>query len=552
MRVIRLQATPRQAVLIYFQPRLLRVCAPRAICGLMTTLLGTEHRPLFRHAPLDHTQPSIRLIEITPSLSAEGLISCVVSHATIGTDYVCLSYRWGEEKPDTSKNILLDGKLFTVRQNLYDFLHRASTEPEWSQVTQKKYWIDALCINQSDGAERNHQVAQMGRIFADALCVHVWLGTTPVVELLSVEPWESNDWSRRWKKRELIQKYVVRNEYWNRSWIIQEISLARSVIISLDLTTLPLSDFYERIRQLYLDTSRTSFRQFYGREHTHFNNNSLLFLLNWFCDKHCSVPHDRVFSLLGLCQESDQLKVDYDMHRTDLAAHVLKHRKEELCVCEAALVAKSLMVDALDPDTMEYTLIRRPMLSFSGEHIKIDSRGWLQSVRSDADYMYVASHRCFQKLMMAFGVLFRQSKLGKYIQQHRRSEVLFTEAVREAATQGTALLSWERDPNDTSYRWYIDHGGWSVGKCEHEDETCRVRIALNALQMMFSKKTICSFPDPGSRIIALVDGELTSIGPQHPLFSMFSAKRERGHSKTSSLFDIEWGLVMEVEQSPET
>jgi len=553
VRVIRLQATSCQVVLVYFQARLLRVCAPRAICGLMTTSLETEQRSLFRHAPLDHTQPSIRLIEITPGLSADGLITCGISHATIETEYVCLSYRWGDEDPSTSKTILLDGKLFTVRHNLYDFLHLASTTPEWSQVTQKKYWIDALCINQSDGAERNHQVAQMGRIFANALYVHVWLGRTTDVDqmskLFNSDIWNGDVLTNLEKKMQLILRYVVRNEYWNRSWIIQEITLARSVIISLDLTTLPLSDFYERIRRHPLDFSRTSFRQFDGPEHVYYNDNSLLSLLNWFRDKHCSVPHDRVFSLLGLCQESDQLKADYDMHWTDLAGHVLRHRQDYLCVCEAALVAKSLTWDALDPDTLEHTLIRRPMLSFSGKHIERGGWGWLHSRYTDT---IVPWRKCLTKLILAFGVLFRQSKLGKYIQQHGRPGVLFTEAVREAVTQGATLLPWVTDPTDASYRWYVDHGGWSVGICEDEGETCRVRIALNTLQRMFSTTTLCSFPDPGSRTIALVNGELTSIGPQHPLFPKFSSQREHGHSETTSLFKIEWGLVMEPEQSPKT
>jgi hypothetical protein len=74
--------------------------------------------------------------------------------------------------------ILLNGKIFSVRQNLFDFLYMACTEPKVLGLTQEKYWIDALCINQSNIPERNHQVAQMGDIFGSAQCVHVWLGET--------------------------------------------------------------------------------------------------------------------------------------------------------------------------------------------------------------------------------------------------------------------------------------------------------------------------------------------------------------------------------------
>jgi hypothetical protein len=37
-------------------------------------------------------------------------------------------------------------------------------------------WIDAICINQHETQERNHQVSQMGIIFKQAAMVIVWLG----------------------------------------------------------------------------------------------------------------------------------------------------------------------------------------------------------------------------------------------------------------------------------------------------------------------------------------------------------------------------------------
>jgi hypothetical protein len=37
-------------------------------------------------------------------------------------------------------------------------------------------WIDAICINQKDTAERNEQVKQMGKIYKFAERVIVWLG----------------------------------------------------------------------------------------------------------------------------------------------------------------------------------------------------------------------------------------------------------------------------------------------------------------------------------------------------------------------------------------
>jgi Heterokaryon incompatibility protein (HET) len=37
-------------------------------------------------------------------------------------------------------------------------------------------WIDALCIDQQNNSERNHQVRVMGKIYEMAIEVLVWLG----------------------------------------------------------------------------------------------------------------------------------------------------------------------------------------------------------------------------------------------------------------------------------------------------------------------------------------------------------------------------------------
>ncbi|KAF2830838.1 HET-domain-containing protein, partial [Ophiobolus disseminans] len=41
-----------------------------------------------------------------------------------------------------------------------------------------RLWIDAICINQSDLLERNHQVAQMRDVYTKAESVIAWLGLT--------------------------------------------------------------------------------------------------------------------------------------------------------------------------------------------------------------------------------------------------------------------------------------------------------------------------------------------------------------------------------------
>lgn len=47
----------------------------------------------FQHKPLDHGEPSIRLMYVIPNLSRDGLIQCTITHGTTDDSYEYLSYR---------------------------------------------------------------------------------------------------------------------------------------------------------------------------------------------------------------------------------------------------------------------------------------------------------------------------------------------------------------------------------------------------------------------------------------------------------------------------
>lgn len=83
-------------------------------------------------------------------------------------DYAALSYTWGKDDP--SIPILVNKRVFLITENLYlALLHLRQRE-----VTM--LWVDALCINQDDLAERARQVAQMKDVYCRAAIVHIWLG----------------------------------------------------------------------------------------------------------------------------------------------------------------------------------------------------------------------------------------------------------------------------------------------------------------------------------------------------------------------------------------
>ncbi|KAF2434940.1 heterokaryon incompatibility, partial [Tothia fuscella] len=141
--------------------------------------------------------------------------------------YSALSYAWGP--PNPSKQILLNGKVFTVRANLWHFLEMAQRDILKDGLAGRVLWIDQLCIDQSAKGEKNHQVAMMSEIYEKALTTFIWLGPGSK---------ESDRAMQGIRNQAQNQGLVVdlagwrqigalfARPYWSRIWIVQEIMLS--------------------------------------------------------------------------------------------------------------------------------------------------------------------------------------------------------------------------------------------------------------------------------------------------------------------------------------
>jgi hypothetical protein len=96
--------------------------------------------------------------------------------------YCALSYTWGhpyidfnssepEVLPEISSYITCNGAVLRVTDNLHSALAYLSTTKDFGHL-----WIDAICINQSDEAEKAAQIAHMDVVYAGATQVLGWLG----------------------------------------------------------------------------------------------------------------------------------------------------------------------------------------------------------------------------------------------------------------------------------------------------------------------------------------------------------------------------------------
>ena len=124
--------------------------------------------PKFVHQHLDLQRDIIRVVSVQPGEPCTA-ISCVVRHVPLRSTHVCLSYMWGDSNDD--RDIYVNQRRFTVSKNLWTFLRRGRT-----RLSKEELWIDAICIDQENLRERNHEVQRMARIYGQARQVLVWLG----------------------------------------------------------------------------------------------------------------------------------------------------------------------------------------------------------------------------------------------------------------------------------------------------------------------------------------------------------------------------------------
>ena len=112
-----------------------------------------------------------------------------------------------------------------------------------------RVWVDALCINQADIPERNVQVAIMGKIYAAARKVYVYLGEfstygddsieedmdalEKVLNLLERRDGDTSTWPLDLKNKKFLQVWfhiflIHQNSWFRRAWVLQEVGLAKN------------------------------------------------------------------------------------------------------------------------------------------------------------------------------------------------------------------------------------------------------------------------------------------------------------------------------------
>ncbi|KAK7740665.1 hypothetical protein SLS53_005133, partial [Cytospora paraplurivora] len=84
-------------------------------------------------------------------------------------DFEAISYSWGSS--DKTHTIMCDDRPLAITKNLHTVLLQTRLSKQ-----QRILWADAICINQNNPKEKNHQVAMMSRIYSQASKVLICLG----------------------------------------------------------------------------------------------------------------------------------------------------------------------------------------------------------------------------------------------------------------------------------------------------------------------------------------------------------------------------------------
>lgn len=136
-----------------------------------STTNRTETEPEPPYLTLNFSSRQIRLFRLQPSAEVTGIEGSFhyVDLSTV-PEYTALSYAWGDQT--NCRQITIDGTKVEIRENPWSFL-----QLQKSAISQPKlFWVDAVCINQSNIHERNHQVGLIKHIYANVSEVYVWLG----------------------------------------------------------------------------------------------------------------------------------------------------------------------------------------------------------------------------------------------------------------------------------------------------------------------------------------------------------------------------------------
>jgi hypothetical protein len=373
----------------------------------------------YRFEPLEPDQ--IRLLKLLPSDTGAELLNAKLMTYRLdeAPDYTALSYNWGDLA--TPEQITVNDKPKHITRSLMRALKAIRQKPFVPLL-----WVDALCINQNNPAEKNQQIPMMGKIFQKAKGVYVWVGPGDSDSDLAMDfykrllsPGFFHQIKERWSKEYgfIALGKLIGREWFCRAWVVQEVAYSKKVLLLCGDREGSWTDFLDAVNLVRsnLESIRTSFHASpYYRNHSdpldNFSNSGATALLdvvekvflrsgdNRVLGRKMSLEtligdltpfqatdsRDNIFALAGLAQNwIPPLKVDYEKSVLDVYSDTVSHCILEsnsldiICRLWAPVKRNTWRKDFPDPDLIFRTpswMSVRDELPFGDPKLKSTSR----------------------------------------------------------------------------------------------------------------------------------------------------------------------------------
>ncbi|KAI0439819.1 heterokaryon incompatibility protein-domain-containing protein [Xylaria telfairii] len=300
---------------------------------------------------------SIRIFLLFPSSDATApirgqIVERRLLNGRTGQKYTTLSYAWGLQH--NTVEICIGDRRLRVGRNLHSALWNIRQHNRTIML-----WVDAICINQDDVNERNHQVQQMRRIYSSATETIIYVGgqTGSNTEcsawnfLERNATWalnhDGNEDPDRPKRKEALVDFrgdlsdveidVLRRPWFRRLWVFQEVVVSKRLLIRCGKRSISWDDFckilllsprhhdryglsIERLNQVEvvrnMFQARCTYQKLCGMDHLlpswrsqlqtlEHDTLDILNLLQMAGPLQASDPRDKIFGLLGVCSGID-------------------------------------------------------------------------------------------------------------------------------------------------------------------------------------------------------------------------------------------------------
>ncbi|RYO98665.1 hypothetical protein DL764_007024 [Monosporascus ibericus] len=283
----------------------------------------------YQYRPLDLVHGRQIRVLVLKAGQPDDPLRCGLEHVNLqqGPIYEAVSYTWVDKKGDNSicRTIQCghNDQFIGITKNCEAALLRLRRRD-----ADRRLWVDAVCIDQSNIQERNHQVKNMIAIFRSALRVLVFLGEgSPTLGRLV--DYMSNDTSGQ-LPRVLDFTSLFQSRWFHRVWVLQEVAVAKSVLVIYGANQMSWVDFIEHVNLFLRLMAAHNFRLVlppvisYGLRQTTMEDrrlqgrSDLLSLLQVSRNCSCEDARDKVYVIMGLLQDESvlPLRADYSPSTT--------------------------------------------------------------------------------------------------------------------------------------------------------------------------------------------------------------------------------------------